>query len=102
MHYLFMKNKLSGILLTLFLLAGAGCSSNSTEQKTGESATGTSGTETTGAAADSTQQMAYICPMECAGSASHEPGKCPVCGMDLVKNPNYKEAAADSAAQKVN
>ena len=29
---------------------------------------------------------AYICPMQCAGSASDKPGKCPVCGMDLVKN----------------
>lgn len=29
---------------------------------------------------------AYICPMKCEGSASDKPGKCPVCGMDLVKN----------------
>lgn len=27
----------------------------------------------------------YICPMQCAGSASRKPGACPVCGMALVK-----------------
>ncbi len=32
------------------------------------------------------QAAAYECPMKCAGSASDQPGKCPVCGMDLVKN----------------
>jgi hypothetical protein len=34
---------------------------------------------------------AYICPMNCSGSGSEEPGKCPVCGMDYVKNENTKE-----------
>ena len=29
---------------------------------------------------------AYICPMKCEGSASDKPGKCPKCGMALVKN----------------
>jgi len=29
---------------------------------------------------------AYVCPMHCEGSGSHEAGKCPVCGMDYVKN----------------
>src|SRR5687768_10205262 len=33
--------------------------------------------------------LAYMCPMKCEGSASDKPGKCPVCGMDLVKNPDY-------------
>lgn len=28
----------------------------------------------------------YICPMHCDGSGSEEPGECPVCGMDYVKN----------------
>ena len=32
---------------------------------------------------------AYICPMNCEGSASDKPGKCPVCKMDLVKNKNH-------------
>lgn len=31
---------------------------------------------------------AYICPMHCDGSGSDEPGECPVCGMDYVKNEN--------------
>jgi hypothetical protein len=34
---------------------------------------------------------AYICPMACEGSGSEEPGKCPVCGMDYVKNENATE-----------
>ncbi len=29
---------------------------------------------------------AYVCPMHCEGSGSAEPGKCPKCGMDYVKN----------------
>lgn len=47
--------------------------------------------------ADETEQQgkeytsAYICPMYCSGSGSEEPGKCPVCGMDYVKNENAKE-----------
>ena len=31
------------------------------------------------------EKSAYICPMKCEGSASEEAGKCPECGMDLVK-----------------
>jgi hypothetical protein len=41
-------------------------------------------------------EHAYICPMHCENSASMEPGTCPVCGMDLVANPDYK--GADTAA----
>ena len=29
--------------------------------------------------------ITYICPMNCEGSGSNEPGKCKVCGMDLIK-----------------
>ncbi|HEX8427928.1 heavy metal-binding domain-containing protein [Hymenobacter sp.] len=36
---------------------------------------------------------AYVCPMGCEGSASNEPGKCPVCDMALERNPDYKPAA---------
>ncbi len=28
---------------------------------------------------------AYLCPMQCEGSASDKPGSCPKCGMALVK-----------------
>lgn len=34
---------------------------------------------------------AYICPMHCEGSGSDKEGKCPVCGMDYVKNENLKK-----------
>lgn len=29
---------------------------------------------------------AYVCPMHCEESGADEAGKCPVCGMDYVKN----------------
>lgn len=32
---------------------------------------------------------AYVCPMYCEGSGSDEAGKCPVCGMDYVKNEDH-------------
>lgn len=41
---------------------------------------------------------AYICPMHCENSASMEPGTCKVCGMDLVKNPDYQGTPSDTAA----
>lgn len=31
----------------------------------------------------------YVCPMHCEGSGSEEKGKCPVCGMDYVKNEEH-------------
>ena len=37
---------------------------------------------------------AYICPMYCTGSGSAEPGKCPACGMDYVKNDKAPAAEA--------
>lgn len=33
----------------------------------------------------STSEVSYICPMKCEGSESIAPGKCPVCGMELIK-----------------
>jgi hypothetical protein len=91
-----MKNILF-ICLLLTLGFGAGCSSNTTEKQPDEAAM-----ETPAAGSHATEtQLAYICPMECEGSASHDPGKCPVCGMDLVKNPNYKAPGQDSTATGV-
>lgn len=57
-------------------------------------------TETTGAGVQTEtthdhageQDLAYVCPMRCEGSASNEPGTCPVCEMKLVKNPDYRPA----------
>ncbi len=31
---------------------------------------------------------AFVCPMYCEGSGSNEPGSCPTCNMDYVKNEN--------------
>lgn len=38
---------------------------------------------------DPAYTSAYVCPMHCEGSGSDEPGKCPVCGMDYVANPDH-------------
>ena len=40
-------------------------------------------------AAAKKDEATYVCPMKCEGSEQKGPGKCPKCGMDLVK----KEAA---------
>jgi len=84
MKHLFL---LFGLLASVLALPG--CSdagkSTSTETTTTESAM----------APDSTQKLAYVCPMRCEGSGSNAPGKCKVCDMDLIKNPDHK-AAHDS------
>ena len=41
----------------------------------------------------------YVCPMHCEGSGSEEPGVCPVCNMDYVKNPE-KEKESFNSSQK--
>ena len=38
---------------------------------------------------------AYICPMHCEGSGSDIEGKCPVCGMDYVKNETHNATEHD-------
>ena len=47
----------------------------------------------TGAEATPVATAAYICPMNCEGSASDKPGQCPVCKMDLEPNPAAAPAA---------
>ncbi|MBN1252456.1 MAG: hypothetical protein JXR51_05760 [Bacteroidales bacterium] len=32
----------------------------------------------------------YICPNHCKGSGSDKEGECPVCGMELMENPNFE------------
>ena len=59
-----------------------------------EPASTTPATVTAPEAAPTAKAAAYVCPMNCEGSASNTPGKCPVCGMELEANP----AAAGSAA----
>jgi hypothetical protein len=45
-------------------------------------------------------ENAYICPMRCENSGSMTMGKCPVCQMDLYKNPDFKgELPAESNDQ---
>jgi len=39
----------------------------------------------------------YICPNHCQGSGSDKPGKCPVCGMDLIPNPDYQHQVKPSS-----
>lgn len=84
----------------IFAVAGScflGACQNSTSEKAEVSTEAAATSEAADAAAS--EQLAYICPMKCEGSASHTPGKCPVCSMELVKNPDYKGTVpADSAA----
>ncbi|HEX8349808.1 MAG TPA: heavy metal-binding domain-containing protein [Hymenobacter sp.] len=44
---------------------------------------------------------AYRCPMGCKGSASDKPGKCPVCLMELERNPAYQAAPATAATDSL-
>lgn len=86
--------KLKNIALGLALASSvylSACNKPASEENatTTEAATTSTAPDTA-----STAQFAYICPMKCEGSASHEPGKCPVCSMDLVKNPDYTGATA--------
>ncbi|MBC3539409.1 heavy metal-binding domain-containing protein [Rufibacter sediminis] len=83
------KTFLAGAILLSTLGTVSSCNNSSTTEQPGTSATADT--------AASKEQMAYICPMECEGSASMEPGTCPVCKMDLEKNPAYA-AVTDSAA----
>jgi len=39
---------------------------------------------------------AYICPMHCEGSGSSDAGKCPVCGMNYVANPDHTTDVQDN------
>ncbi|PSR55209.1 hypothetical protein AHMF7605_17695 [Adhaeribacter arboris] len=90
--------KLKNIALAVFLVGSSflGACNNTGSEKS--SATEAAETSTVPDSA-STAQFAYICPMKCEGSASNTPGKCPVCTMDLVKNPDFKGTTlADSTA----
>jgi len=48
--------------------------------------------------AESHQQVQYICPMH-AGVIEHSPGRCPVCGMDLVQESTAADSTANEPAQ---
>ncbi len=74
-----MKNSKIIILLLSFFAVGALLSSCGDQTKNSESSTQTEnmGKEYT---------SAYVCPMHCEGSGSDQPGTCPVCNMDYVKN----------------
>ena len=75
-----MKKNLLLIGTTLFLFAGLVSLSScggSTEKKEEPKEQPAGG--------DSTKASAYICPMDDGGKGD-APGKCPKCGMDLVKN----------------
>lgn len=66
----------------------------------GALALGSCGNETSNAGGDADKTGAeytssYICPMHCEGSGSEEPGKCPVCGMDYVKNEEHKHEGGE-------
>jgi hypothetical protein len=87
----------------IFAMVGGGflgaCNNNTTEKASTATEATTEPEAEKATGVTETAQLAYMCPMQCEGSASNTPGKCPVCSMDLVKNPDYKgTAVADSAA----
>ena len=63
----------------------AGCESKTAPAAEATGSTGAPAADST--AAPGVATAAYVCPMECEGSASNAPGKCPVCTMDLEPNP---------------
>lgn len=81
----------AALLLAAGLLANVAC--NDAKRTENES---TETTETTAAKVD---DKAYICPMKCEGSAADSVGKCPVCAMDLEKNPDYAPVAPADATE---
>jgi len=51
-------------------------------------------TGVTAASGHKHQGDVYYCPMHCEDEKTYdEPGNCPVCGMDLIKQPSLKQAA---------
>jgi hypothetical protein len=82
-----MKKYLSiSLSVVLALALGACAQETNTVQQEGQPTATEAASDSTGTSA---KQMAYVCPMACENSASMNPGKCPVCGMDLVKNPDH-------------
>ncbi len=49
------------------------------------------GEKATTTLADYDYTAPYICPNHCPGSGSNKPGECPVCGMELIPNPDYEK-----------
>jgi hypothetical protein len=82
------KNIAAAFMLAAGLCGFAGCNQQPKEE-TKE--------ETTESTATKVTDKQYICPMKCEGSASNQPGKCPVCEMELEKNPDYSAPVAASA-----
>lgn len=85
-----MKLAVAGVMLVA-ATALTGCSSQpaNTAEKTAAPAAQ--------AANSQLATAAYRCPMGCEGSASNKPGKCPVCEMELERNPDYKPSASTAA-----
>jgi hypothetical protein len=88
-----MKKQIFKISLMGVFLAGsltfAGCGGNNTGKDSGQTKQNQEQSKQKSKTQD--QKSAYICPMECEGSASEEAGQCPECGMDLVKRSELDE-----------
>lgn len=68
-----LKFSISIFTLLAFMFVGIACSGGQKTDAKGKEYTST-----------------WICPMHCEGSGSDEPGTCPVCGMDYVKNEEHQ------------
>lgn len=88
-------------LMILAISAGvifAGCGAKQTEEAAMETPTETPAETPAEQPAAVNTTHAYICPMNCEGSPSMEPGNCPVCGMALVENPDYAASGETTEA----
>ena len=84
-----LKNIAAAFMLAVSLGGFTGCNQQPKEEAKEET------TENAGTAV--INDKPYICPMKCEGSASNQPGKCSVCGMELKKNPDYVAPVSTSA-----
>lgn len=75
------KNIVYSLMASAMLVLGA-CANAPEEASTIEPETATEQAEEP----TETSEVVYFCPMKCEGETTYsEPGKCSVCGMDLVE-----------------
>jgi len=85
----FLTNLLPVLALSFFIVSCGGNADTASDDAATDQTEQMDDGEEVDADADkqgSEYTSAYICPMHCEGSGSDEPGKCPECGMDYVKN----------------
>jgi len=82
-----MKFKFSSFLILAIAVAGTTCiqACKNSDKPTSGNTEKTNQVQADSTKKDNASTYPYICAMKCEGSGSNTPGKCKVCGMDLVK-----------------